>query len=193
MHLGEVEIDGADFLEQEYRTLLKAEKREEALPLKQKRVAERSQHAAGFFGRAMEGLHLIAEHTSSCGIRLGIENRYHWFQVPSFDELREIFRLFPSATIGYWHDVGHAQTMENTGFTSQRTDLEAFGSRLLGCHLMDCVFDRDHLACGTGEIDFSVIAPFLNDVALKIFELGHAATREEIAASVPYLAKFGIR
>lgn len=193
LHLGEVEMPGAENLEREYRLFLKDGKTDQAAHFKQKMIAERSRHAAGFFGRALESLHRIALQALTCGVRLGIENRYHWFQVPSFDELQEIFRQFPGETVGYWHDVGHAQTMENTGFTAHLAYLDAFGPRLVGCHLMDCVFDRDHLACGAGEIDFSVIAPYLRDSVLKVFELGQAATPEDIAASVPYLAKFGIQ
>ena len=50
------------------------------------------------------------------GIRLGIENRYHYMEFPSPDELEILLGLAGPERIGFIYDVGHAETLDCLGF-----------------------------------------------------------------------------
>ena len=48
-------------------------------------------------------------------VLLGLENRYHYHELPGLDDFKVIFDEFKSAPIGYWHDTGHAHANETLG------------------------------------------------------------------------------
>ena len=50
--------------------------------------------------------------------------------------------------VGYWHDVGHAQTLEHLSLCSHEEWLRRFAGQMVGVHLHDVVGVRDHLAAG---------------------------------------------
>lgn len=90
----------------------------------------------------------LAEYADRVGIRLGLENRYHYHEIPLPDELEMLLGLGEGGVIGYWHDVGHAQALENLGFFSHREWLSRFAPRIIGTHLHDIVGIRDHMIPG---------------------------------------------
>lgn len=105
------------------------------------------------------------------GLVLGIENRYHYHQVPSPEEMDIILREFRGAPIGYWHDTGHAHHWEVMGWATQRELLETYRENLVGLHLHDARGREDHLAPGTGEVDFAQVAACLKGGLLRVVEV----------------------
>jgi sugar phosphate isomerase/epimerase len=114
------------------------------------------------------------------GIRLGIENRDAYEQVPTEREHAELLdKLGP--VCGYWHDFGHAQRKENMGFGDHRASLEKLGSRAIGSHLHDARWPvEDHLVPFTGSIDYATLVPLLPKDIPFVIELHPKREASEI-------------
>ena len=123
------------------------------------------------------------------GILLGIENRYHFHEIPDLEEIGLILRKFKGGNIRYWHDVGHAKVRENMGLTSQRDLLEAFSQDMIGIHLHDVRGLDDHLAPGQGEMDFNEIKPFLKPSIIKILEVHPKVKRKELLEGISFVKR----
>jgi sugar phosphate isomerase/epimerase len=117
-------------------------------------------------------------------ITLGIENRYHYNELPGHTEFNRIFETFDGGPIGYWHDCGHAHAGEMLGLISQQELLEARGNRLVGIHLHDARGLDDHRAPGSGEIDFNLLMPYLTPDLPVVIELAPGTRREELEQAV---------
>ncbi len=105
------------------------------------------------------------------GVFLGIENRFHFHEIPDFEEIGLILKTFQGAYIRYWHDVGHARVQENLGIIGHNDLLEAYSEKIIGIHLHDVRGLKDHLAPGQGEIDYEEIKPFLKPPLLRSWSL----------------------
>lgn len=118
-------------------------------------------------------------------IFLGIENRYHFHEIPNLEEIGMILERFQGAHIGYWHDVGHARVQENLGILRRNELLEAYSEQMIGIHLHDVMGLKDHLAPGQGEIDFVAMKPHLRPSIPKILELNEGrVNREELTEGI---------
>ena len=60
---------------------------------------------------SLDRLNREAEKQNVC---LGIENRYYFNEIPDYDEIGIILRLFDGGKIFYWHDVGHGHVQAVT-------------------------------------------------------------------------------
>lgn len=123
------------------------------------------------------------------GILLGIENRYHFHEIPDLEEIGIILRKFKGGGIRYWHDVGHAKVQENIGLTSQKDILEAYSQDMIGIHLHDARGLDDHLAPGQGEMDFNEIKPFLKPSIIKILEVHPKVKRKGLMGGIRFIKK----
>ena len=117
------------------------------------------------------------------GIRLGIENRDAYEQVPTEREhIALLDQLGP--VCGYWHDFGHAQRKENMGFSNHRAWLEKISSRAIGCHLHDTKWPvEDHRAPFTGDIDYATLVPLFPKGIPFVIELNPKREAAEITAA----------
>jgi len=122
------------------------------------------------------------------GIRLGIENRYHFREVPSADELDAILDRFEGGNVGYWHDVGHAAVQEALYGIDHERLLSRFSARLVGVHLHDAEGAKDHQAPGKGRIDFEMVKKFLSPETIRVIELSPKVTEEELEEGINLLA-----
>jgi sugar phosphate isomerase/epimerase len=120
-------------------------------------------------------------------VLLGIENRFHFHEIPNLDEIAIILDTFRGAPVRYWHDVGHAAVQENMGILPQRALLDRFSAHLAGIHLHDVDGLRDHLAPGQGEVDWGALRSFLGSDVLRILELRPEVGRESIREGMEIL------
>ncbi len=132
----------------------------------------------------------LAEHAAKKGVRLGLENRYHYPEIPLPDELEELLGLGLEG-VGHWHDVGHARILENQGLGTHEEWLRRFGTRILGVHLHDVDGLTDHLAAGLGGIDWEMVARHLPRQALRTCEFQFSNSPEEVAAGLRWLEEMG--
>lgn len=134
----------------------------------------------------------LLEYAGKFHIRLGLENRYHYMDIPLPDEMEELLRLANPERLGFWYDVGHAQVLDRLGYHRHQEWLERFSGRMIGVHLHDVVGIDDHQAPGTGEVDFSMVARHVPAGIVHTCELGVRTTPEQVRGGLQYLAEKGI-
>ncbi|MBL0712353.1 MAG: TIM barrel protein [Desulfosarcina sp.] len=120
-------------------------------------------------------------------VRLGLENRYHYHELPGIDDFGLFFQEFEGAPLGYWHDTGHAHAGEALSLFTAGDLMKRYGSSLVGCHLHDARGLNDHLPPGTGQIDFPALKTFMTPQTLKVIELKPGTEPEDVRAGVRYL------
>lgn len=139
----------------------------------------------GYLDCLLESIKELLTHSKKVDVKIGLENRFYFRELPSIADFTAIFAAFKDKNLGYWHDTGHAQVYENLKLLSHMEYLEKFGHRILGVHLHDVtgVID-DHNAPFTGSLDFSMLKPFLSGKVIKILEPHEPAKAEDIRSAV---------
>jgi sugar phosphate isomerase/epimerase len=121
------------------------------------------------------------------GVYLGIENRYHFREIPDIEEIGIILREFEGGNVRYWHDVGHAAVQEQLGITAQKALLDAYAEKMLGIHFHDARGLDDHFAPGQGDIDFTTIIPFVKRDCIKVLEIHPKVERKQLLEGVQFI------
>ena len=130
----------------------------------------------------------VAARAAELGLLLGIENREALEEVPLDAEMAQFLTQFPSATVRYWHDTGHAQIKEHLGFLHHVTHLGQLADRLGGFHIHDVEFPgSDHREPGTGTVDFAAIKPFVKPEHIKVFEFSPGLSVEQVKRGVAHV------
>jgi sugar phosphate isomerase/epimerase len=152
---------------------------------KLKAVETRERRAPVHLQRVKDCLDRIVEHAASKNVRIALESRRGYEEIPSERELPGFLDELNSEQVGYWHDFGHSQIKENLGFIDHAEWLAAVGFRAFGCHVQDCVWPaRDHEAPFTGGIDFDKLVPLLPTNCLFVWEMSPNKTADAIRQSV---------
>jgi FMN phosphatase YigB (HAD superfamily)/sugar phosphate isomerase/epimerase len=191
VHAGQIQADGT--LEEELRALYNngqahfshsAEARDRLVQLRAALVEP-------YLQSVQRSLLELLEYASRFHIRLGIENRYHYLDIPSLDEMGDILALAGPERIGYIYDVGHAQTQDRLGFYPHKEWLRRYASRIIGVHLHDVTGVNDHQAPGLGEVDFRMVAAYLPREAYRALEVQSYTTSEQIKGALQILVDTG--
>ena len=152
---------------------------------KLKAVETRERRAPAHLQRVKDCLRRIVEHAGCKNVRIALESRRGYEEIPSERELPPLMDEFNSRQVGYWHDFGHSQIKENLGFIDHIEWLGTVGSRALGCHVQDCIWPaRDHEPPFTGGIDFEKLVPLLPPNCLFVWEMSPNKTAAAIRQSV---------
>jgi sugar phosphate isomerase/epimerase len=148
-------------------------------------VAKRESAAPMYLANVKECLKPIIEHAATKNIRLGIEGRRGYEEIPSEREIPALLDEINAPHVGYWHDFGHLQIKENLGFIDHAEWLRAIGPRTFGCHVQDCVWPaQDHQPPFAGGVDLEKLVPLLPPSCLFVWEMSPRKTTEEIRRSV---------
>jgi len=154
-------------------------------------VAARAQKQPANFAAAYRSLEEVVPYARAAGVKLGLEVRYYYCEIPNLEEMHTLLADFDPETVYYWHDTGHAQNQENLGFTPHEEWLRDFGPRTLGVHFHDIQGLKDHLVAGVGEMDFEMVASYLPDGAIRTCEFDYTFSEEEMIAGLEFLRKVG--
>ncbi len=147
-------------------------------------VRSRQAKSAFYLDRVCSILEALLPDAEKAGIRLGIETRQNFHELPTEDEAELILNRFDGGPIGYWHDIGHAEFRHNLFFSDHATILRRFAPRILGCHTHDVVWpENDHQPPFHGRIDFDSLIPLIPDSTLFVFEIAPRRNREKIRES----------
>ncbi|PIQ85956.1 MAG: hypothetical protein COV73_05270 [Candidatus Omnitrophica bacterium CG11_big_fil_rev_8_21_14_0_20_43_6] len=159
------------------------------IKLKEKMIRQRARQAPAFLERALNSLDQLNAYAKMKGVFLGVETRFYHCEIPDISEIGVILKKFSNSRIYYWHDTGHAQLMENLGFAKHKDFLDLYGSSLIGVHLHDILGGRDHLAPLTGQLDFTLLKPYLKKDTLKVIEAHYPATALDLIKSRDFISK----
>ena len=191
IHAGRVEVDRR--LERRLRDLWpqregKADEYAESLS---RLRLERQQRAAPHLDAALRSLKEIEVTARGLGLRIGLENRYHYYEIPWVDEVAWLLDRLDSRVVGYWHDTGHAQVLANQGFAPQEDWLIRYGARMVGVHLHDVDGLQDHLATRGWDVDFAAIRPYIPEEAIRVCEFAPFNEPRQVGAGFIYLRDLG--
>jgi HAD superfamily hydrolase (TIGR01662 family) len=191
IHAGHVSPDLG--LEKKLRALIAAGRREsdEYREIHGQMVQARAESEAVHFESVKKSIHELLDHAKGTGVCLGIENRYHYMEFPSPDELGILLELASPERIGFLYDVGHAHTLEQLGFYAHEEWLKRFAPRIVGTHLHDVVGTTDHYAPGLGDVDFDMVARYLPEAAFRTCEFQTFNTPEQVKAGLRLLVERG--
>ena len=149
--------------------------------------AERRELSPRSLDSVRKSLEELLSHAAPFGIRLGLENRAHYREIPSPDELASLLDLAAPEQLGFVFDVGHAWHLGVLGFYSIDEWLDRFSARIIGTHLHDVIGLNDHFAAGLGEMRFAEIAARLPEGAFRTCEFLDSNTPQQVRAGLRFL------
>lgn len=168
---------------------------EEHFRLRDAAWEEREANKGPHLEAAVESLRALGQHAVGTGVRLGVECRDGYFEIPSLDEYAEVLGACDGLPVGYWHDAGHGAKLDYLGFVEHEEYLRRWGDRIVGMHIHDTLDGRDHLAPGQGSTDFAMLGRYLKPDTLRTLELGRNVTAAQITQALEILeplAVFGV-
>ncbi len=191
VHPGRVDIDTS--LEAQVYDMYRAGKSDapDYVAAKAQLIAARSSQSEINMRSVRQSLAELADYAIRLNVRLGLENRYHYREIPLPDELEDLLGM-SSDIVGYWHDVGHAQVLENLGFVPHEAWFERFAHRIVGVHLHDVIGISDHRAAGKGMLNWEMVARHVPADALRTLEFQNDNSPQQVEEGVAFLREKGI-
>ncbi len=158
----------------------------------ERKLKERREMRSPYLKSVLFSLDRLSREAERRGIILGVENRYHYHEIPDFEEIDLILKRFSGSSIRYWHDIGHAHALERLGILEPGSLLASYTPFSAGIHIHDAIGTDDHLAPGVGEIDFLGLADWLRSPTIKILEVHKKSNRSEVTNGMEMLKRIGI-
>jgi sugar phosphate isomerase/epimerase len=184
MHLGEV------WMRPVTDPLIKMAKQGELLSRefvrrKIRAIKKRERIAPVYLNRVKDCLRRIVDYAAAKNVKLGMEGRRNYEEIPSERELPALLDEINSPHLGYWHDFGHIQIKENLAFVNQAEWLRQIGPRTFGCHVQDCIWPaQDHQPPFSGDVDLVKLVPLLPRDCVWVWEMSPRKTAPQIRRSV---------
>ncbi len=156
-------------------------------------IKKREKLAPLYYHRAIEALEELAPKAEEYGVKLAVESRSRFEDMPNEREmirLQEHFRDNP--WIGYWHDFGHVQLKHNLGLLDHEEWLDKISPHLIGGHVHDVQWPaRDHRTPFSGTLDYAALLKFFPADCPLIWELSPTREAPEIrSARVRWKSEF---
>jgi sugar phosphate isomerase/epimerase len=195
VHLGQVtDVDGMFPEEHEMRRMFDSGRAGEPrfAELREAVITTRRERAEPHLAAARESLLELLRAAEPAGIRVGLENRYHYHEIPlpwGYDVLLE---GIDHNQAGYWHDVGHAEVLHRLGFVDRHAWLGANRGRVAGAHVHDVVGLGDHRAPGEGDVDWPYLVEGLGHLEALTLEINQHRPDEAVAATPGFLRRIGL-
>ncbi len=159
---------------------------------KERLAVARAAQAAANMRAVRRSVCELAEHAAHLDVCLGLENRFHYYEIPLPDEVDELLALGCGEVVGYWHDTGHAQVLQHMGFFTHEEWLRRFSAHIVGTHLHDVVGLNDHLPSGKGQIDWDIVVRYLPEKALRTCEFQSFNSPQDVAAGLRWQVEKGL-
>lgn len=155
-------------------------------------IAARARAVPANLAQTAKSLAELALYAQGKGIALGLENRYHYHELPSPTELGILLQAGPPGVIGFWYDTGHAETMSRMGFFPHSDWLDGYSSRIIGAHFHDVDSLEDHRIPGQGSLSWRDIVGKIPASALRTCEFRNFYSPADIGKGRRFLEDLGI-
>ena len=155
--------------------------------LKLKLVALREAASALALDRVRAALAELLPVCETERVRLGIETRSHYEQIPNQREMQTLLEEYKDCPwIGSWHDFGHVQRQANLALLDHQIYLSEIAPRLIGCHVHDVRWPmKDHRApLSTGSVAFETLLPLIPPGVPLVWELSPGNRREDVVEAL---------
>ena len=145
-------------------------------------VRKREKIGLLYYQRAQDALAAIAERAATLGVKLAIESRSHYEDVPDEREMERLQDHFAdNPWVGYWHDFGHVQLKHNLGLLDHYEWLERIAPRIIGGHVHDVEWPaRDHRVPFSGTLDYAAILRYFPPDCPLVWELSPTREADDI-------------
>jgi sugar phosphate isomerase/epimerase len=154
-------------------------------------IEKRHKLAAPCMEAVVKSLKELLDFAGRFGIRLGLENRFHYFDIPIPDEMSILLELAGPDRLGVIYDVGHETVLDQLGFFPDQVWLDRFAGRIFGSHLHDVIGISDHQAPGQGDVDFRRLAGYLPKESFRTVEVMSFNTPEQVKTGLIKLVDAG--
>lgn len=154
---------------------------------KLKLVELREKASAVHLDRVRAALEELIPECEKAGVKLGIETRSHYEQLPNQREMLLLLEEYKDCPwIGAWHDFGHVQRQANLGLVNHAQYLAQIAPRLIGCHVHDVQWPlKDHRApLSTGGVDLPGLLPLVPPDVPLVWEMSPGNRREQVGGAV---------
>ena len=187
LHMGSTPMKPAKFTKPLTKLIAAGEGRSPSfIKQKLKFIKKREKLAPLYYHRAIEALEELAPKAEEYGVKLAVESRSRFEDMPNEREmvlLQEHFKDNP--WIGYWHDFGHVQLKHNLGLLDHQDWLETISPHLIGGHVHDVQWPaRDHRTPFTGTLDYPEILKHFPENCPLVWELSPTRETAEIRDSL---------
>lgn len=196
VHLGQVTDVAEQFPEElEMRRLFDAGRHGEArfAELREIAVTRRRDEREPYLERARASLLELVRAAERYGIAIGLENRYHYHEIPLVDEYEALLDGLSLEQAGYWHDVGHAEVLHRLGFIDRGTWLDAHAQRCIGAHLHDVAGIGDHRTPGDGDVSWDYVIAGVRHLPRYTLEINQHQPDERVSGAPAFLERIGLR
>lgn len=196
VHLGQVgDQDGMFEEEFRMRRLFDSGRGDSAefKELRERAIARRRAIAEAHVCEARRSLLELVRAAEPHGITIGVENRYHYHEIPLPGEYDVLLEGLAPEQAGYWHDTGHAEVLHRLGFEDRHTWLARHGHRAVGAHLHDVLGIGDHRAPGDGDVEWGYISAGVGHLTAYTLEINQHQPDELVARAPAFLASVGLR
>ncbi len=150
-------------------------------------VTMREEASKKHLDRVRAALDELIPECEKLGVRLGIETRSHYEQIPNQREMSLLLQEYHDCPwIGSWHDFGHVQRQANLALLDHEIYLREISPRLLGCHVHDVEWPaKDHRTpFSSGGVALAQLLPWVGREVPLIWEIAPSQKRESIAAAL---------
>jgi sugar phosphate isomerase/epimerase len=160
--------------------------------LREQAHVRRREGAPTYLAPARRSLAEVAEYAARYSVAIGLENRFHYHEFPSVDEMPGLLADYPPHVAGFWLDVGHAEVLDRLGVVPRHRWLDELASRCIGTHVHDVDGLADHRAPGHGTADWPHYAAKLPPHIPRVFEINQKMPEEQVAGAIPFLRECGV-
>ena len=195
VHLGQVSDVHEQFEQElEMRQMFDSGRADEArfTELRAEAVERRAAEAEPYVDGAKKSLQELVRAAEPHGIAIGLENRYHYHEIPAPEEYEELLDGLANEQAGYWHDVGHAEVLHRLGFIDRHVWLDRWSSRCIGAHLHDVSGIGDHRAPGDGDVQWDYVVAGVQHLRAFTLEINQHQPDDKVREAVGFLRGIGL-
>ena len=187
LHMGSVPMNPKSWTKPLTMTVSEGGQRDpEHIKRKHAFVKKREKLGPPYLNRSIEALEKIVERAAEVGVKLAIESRSRFEDMPTEREmviLQEHFANNP--WVGYWHDFGHVQLKHNLGLLDHVEWLEKISPYLIGGHVHDVQWPaRDHRTPFSGTLEYASLLQYFPANCPLIWELSPTREASEIRSAL---------